>query len=91
MNCPHGLPLWICLKPECISQSLGFTSPILHDPNFQQPEPEIKENFLPGHYSIDYIDNIFGRTYFLLQHIEIENKQELMAAATWDQMGEPLS
>ena len=89
MNCPHGLPLKLCLKPECIEQTMNFTSPILHDPNFQQPE--IKDNFLPGHYSIDYINNIFGRTYFLLQHIEIENKQEFIAAATWNQIGEPLS
>ena len=60
------------------------------EPPPMSPNPTI-EDFLPGHYSIDYIDNIFGRTYFLLQHIKIENKQELIATATWDQMGKPLS
>ena len=80
----------ICLKPDCIANNTAFTSPLFNDPNFIEEadkiirsyeQPEIKD-ILPGHYSIDYIDTIFGRTYYLLDIIKKE------ACAAWDIIGD---
>ena len=84
----------LCTKDDCIENTNMFSSfdNLLHSDTFLihgdiYPTPREKysteplPDFLPDHYFLNYIENILGRTYFL-----IDSKTNL-AVAAWDTSG----